>query len=139
MPTLETCRTEIEELHAFFVEWYAGNLEADDFDRMEQAIAPGFELIGPDGERLSREETLEWVRDSRGKYAEAVFDIEIRDVECVERFDDHALIRYEEWQTLSGNETGRISTVLFREEPDRPGGLAWVDLQETWLEPDTDG
>ena len=61
MPTLEACRTEIEELHAFFLGWYGGDLEADDCSRMERAIAPGFELVGPDGERLGRETTLEWV------------------------------------------------------------------------------
>ena len=134
MPTLETCRTEIEELHAFFVEWYGGDLEADAFSRMDRAIASGFELVAPDGERLGREATLEWVRGSRGKYAGEAFNIEIRDVECIERFDEHALVRYEEWQTLSGEETGRISTALFRDEPDTPGGVVWVDLQETWLE-----
>lgn len=134
MPTLEICRNEIEDLHAFFIEWYGGDLEADAFSRMERAIAPDFELVAPDGERLEREATLEWVRESRGKYAEAKFDIEIRDVECIERFNEHALVRYEEWQTLSGEETGRISTALFRTEPDAPEGVVWVDLQETWLE-----
>jgi hypothetical protein len=49
---------------------------------------------------------------------------------------DRCLCTYEEWQTDrhgDGVETGRLSTVLFREAPDAPGGVAWLHVHETWL------
>lgn len=128
---LANCRREIEELHAFFVGWYAG--ERGDFERMERAIGPGFEMVTPDGDRLNREAVLSMVRGGRGKHADAAFDIEVRNVAAVDAGPDHALVRYEEWQTDPEGEDGRLSTVLFRPDGDAPRGLAWAGLHETWL------
>jgi len=154
MVTLDACRREIEALHAFFVGWYAG--ERNDFDRMERALGPGFEMITPGGERLDREEVLAAVRGAHGEHAAGAFDIEIRSVEPVDVREGVAAVRYEEWQTNSGPDagsaggggtdaaaadratTGRISTALFHADPDAPEGVAWAALHETWLEPPGD-
>lgn len=136
MPTRATCEREIERLHEFFVEWYAGKLDQEEFDRMERALAPGFEMITPNGRRNGREAVLDAVRESAGRNAPGEFDIEIRTVEVVADLGDHAVVRYEEWQTTPEDETGRISTVLFTEDPDT-GRVVWRDLQETWIEDST--
>ncbi|MFT4931941.1 MAG: hypothetical protein ACI91T_001827, partial [Natronomonas sp.] len=83
MPTLETCRREIEDLHAFFVRWYAGRIDREDFDRLERALAPEFEMISPTGDRSDRAAVLDWIRESYGREAPGAFDIEIRNVELV--------------------------------------------------------
>lgn len=134
MPTFETCRREIEDLHAFFVRWYAGKTDREAFDRLERALAPEFEMIAPTGDRSDREAVLEWIRESYGREDQGAFDIAIRNAELVREFDDHALVRYEEWQRRADDENGRISTVLLRAADEAPGGLEWVDLQETALD-----
>ena len=65
------------------------------------------------------------------------FTIDIRNVETIDSWDDRAFVRYEEWQTLPEETTGRVSTVLFAtgdENTETETGVAWVHLQETWLE-----
>ncbi len=131
-PTREACWREIEELHAFFVAWYTG--QAEDFERMEAAIAPDFEMVTPDGDRLDRGAVLGTVRAGRGKHDPGTFDIEIRNVDLLEAGDGYAVARYEEWQTAPDGGDGRLSTVVFRPNEDAPGGLAWVTVHETWLD-----
>lgn len=130
----EQCRREIEALHAFFVDWYAGTIARDAFDRMERVIAPGFEMVTPDGRRLDRAAILERVQDSYGRDEPGEFDIEIRNVALVTACGDRALVRYEEWQRQPDGENGRISTVLFGQESDAPEGVRWLDIQETHIE-----
>lgn len=134
MPTHSTCRDEIETLHDFFVDWYAARIPKHEFVRMERAIAPGFEMVTPDGVRCERSAVLEAVRESYGRDDPGEFDIEIQNVELIERLDGHALVRYEEWQTTADERTGRVSTVLLREESAAPGGLQWIHVHETWIE-----
>jgi hypothetical protein len=134
MPTQEQCRRELETLHAFFVDWYAGTVGPGAFDRMEQVIAPGFEMVTPEGQRLDRAGVLEWVRDSRGQYESGEFDIEISNVDVVAAFDDRLLVRYEEWQRQSDGENGRVSTVLFDRAEDTPEGVRWLDVHETYID-----
>jgi len=135
MLSMAACRTEIETLHQFFVGWYTGQLPDEAFSRAESALAPSFEIISPDGERRDREASLAAIRNSFGTYGPAEFEIEIRNVEVVERWDDRALVRYEEWQHTEAT-TGRLSTVLFapaRESTPDEQQLEWRYLQETWL------
>jgi len=124
----------IEDLHDFFVEWYAGEAGPADFERMEHSMAPTFEMVAPDGTRHDRDAVLRMVRESFDRDDPDEFDIEIRDVEVVREMGTHATVRYEEWQTRDGTETGRISTALFREDEAAPCGLAWLDLHETWID-----
>ena len=134
MQVSDSCRQEVEALHEFFVGWYAGQLDRDAFDRMADAIAPGFEMVTPDGDRLDREAVLAMVREAHGRDDPGSFEIEIRNVTVRERMGDHVLVRYEEWQTKPGGDTGRLSTALFREEPSAPGEFHWLDLHETWID-----
>ena len=139
MPALATCEAEIETLHAFFVEWYTGTTDDDAIARLERALAPDFEMVTPDGTRLDRDSVIEDVRVSYERDEPGTFAIEIRNVEVIEQLDGYALVRYEEWQETDDGATGRLSTVLFRDEAAAPGGLEWVDLHETWIEAETDG
>lgn len=133
-PTLPACRREIDELHDFFVAWYTGACDREGFERMEAVIAPGFEMVTPDGDRLGREAVLGMVRDAYTGRDPGTFDIEIGNVELLDGGPDHAVARYEEWQTTPDGEDGRVSTVLFRPDPDAPNGLVWVTVHETWLD-----
>jgi hypothetical protein len=133
VPPLDACEREIEGLHDFFVDWYTG--QRDDFSRMEAAIGNSFELVTPDGETLDREETLEMVRAGHARQPPGTFDIEIRNVELVERLShpDVAIVQYEEWQHDQGETTGRLSTVSFHPSDDAPEGVRWTHLREMWI------
>lgn len=124
----------IEDLHDFFVEWYAGAAGPAEFDRMENALAPTFEMVAPDGRRHDRAAVLRMVRESFDRDDPDEFDIDIRGVSVIREMGAHATVRYEEWQRRGGTETGRVSTVLFREDETAPEGLAWLDLHETWID-----
>ncbi len=131
MSTRETFEREIESLHDFFVGWYAGTLDQDAIGRLETALGSEFQMVTPDGTRHDRAAVIAGIREGYDRDEPEVFDIDIRNVELIERFDEHALVRYEEWQTTTDETTGRISTVLFGETAD---SLVWIDLHETMIE-----
>jgi hypothetical protein len=133
-PAREDCCREVRELHEFFVAYYTGECPEHEFERVERALAPGFEMAGPDGDRVDREQVLSWIEGKRGTYDAGAFDIEIRGCERLSAGPGFALVRYEEWQTAPDGETGRLSSALLRPDDDAPAGLRWVALQETWLE-----
>lgn len=136
------CEREIETLHDLFVRWYCGRANRGEFERVERALDDSFELVSPDGTVTDRAAVLGAIRDAYN--SREGFDIEIRNVEPVFVEDEHALVRYEEWQFPDGEaDTGRLSTALFEtvEQPreqtqtdqTRPAAR-WLHLQETWLE-----
>lgn len=53
-PAVATCRAGTEESHDFFVAWYTGSRSPDEFERMEEVVAPAFEMTEPEEDRLGR-------------------------------------------------------------------------------------
>lgn len=129
MASREDCRNEIERLHEQFVQFYTG--ERGDIEPVEAALEPGFEMVEPGGTVLDRESVLAMVRENGDSYAPGEFDIEIRNVERIETAGNLTVCRYEEWQTAPDGSDGRVSTVVFRADPDTPDGLSWVSVHET--------
>lgn len=125
------CHREVDRLHDFFQGWLSGSLDPGSFSRVEDALAPGFAMIGPDGVRRAREPLLDRIRRSRGSRPR--LRIRIRDVTVVHPGEDHCLVTYEEWQDDPEGSAGRISTALFRREDAAPEGVQWVHLHETWI------
>ena len=135
METPSACRAEITALHEFFVAWFDGSVSRRELSRLERALAPEFEMVTTEGERVDHAALLDGVAESYGRTQGEPFDIEVRDVEVLELFEDHAVVRYEEWQRRGEDgESGRVSTALFRADADAPEGVLWVTLQETALE-----
>ncbi|MFC5367898.1 DUF4440 domain-containing protein [Salinirubrum litoreum] len=143
-PTESACRAEIERLHDRFVAWFTATADEDSFADIADALASDFEMVTPDGNRVGREAVLDSIRAQYGRDDPGTFDIEIRNVDLRHATDDHATVRYEEWQetggetrsdeTTAGETTGRVSTVLFSVDSSATGDLLWVDVHETWLE-----
>jgi len=137
MLTADACRQEIETLHEFFVRWYRGELADEEFERVERALAPAFVMVGPDGSITERDAILASIRDGYDTYDPDACGIDIRNVTPVEIREDRALVRYEEWQTMDGETTGRLSTALFGPgdgDAATDSGVEWRYLQETWLD-----
>lgn len=134
MPTVSACANEIEALHDRFVEWFTGTRPNDIADRLGSSLAPEFEMITPDGDRLNRSTVIKSVDESYDRKHPEDFDIDIQNVERVADLGTHVVVRYEEWQTTPAGTTGRISTGLFRDDSGAPKGVRWVDLHETWID-----
>jgi len=116
------------------VKWFDGSVDRDAISRLERALAPEFEMVTPGGRRVDRVALLDSLGESHGRTTGESFDIDIRAVETLALLDDHAVVRYEEWQTTDDGESGRVSTALFRADADAPEDVVWVALQETMLE-----
>ena len=135
MVTPSACRAEINALHEFFVAWFDGSVPRRELSRLERALAPEFEMVTTEGERVDHAALVDGLAESYGRAEGEPFDIEVRDVEALGLFEDHAVVRYEEWQRRGEDgESGRVSTALFRADADAPEGVLWVTLHETALE-----
>jgi len=90
-------------------------------------------LVGPDGRVRECATIVAWLHDLSGGRG-ADFRMEVSDFRTVWQHDDAILLEYVETQYLEGKTTQRQSTALLRRAPDAPAGMAWVHLQETWLQ-----
>jgi hypothetical protein len=125
---------EIVELHDFFQGWLGGTLPATDevYTRLADTQAPEFAIVTPGGELIPGERLLAQLRAAHGSRPGWRMWIENAEL----RFTQGGLTvaTYEEWQRhADGTVTGRLSTVIFRDQPGTPNGLAWVHVHETWL------
>ena len=137
MITIAACTREIIGLHDFFQAWLEGSAPATDaaFARFLQATAPGFTLISPDGSVAGREATAGWIRAAHG--TRQGFRLWTDEHRLRAGGDDWALVTYREWQAHGGMTTLRLSTALLTADAQTPGGLLWVHVHETWINPPT--
>lgn len=130
------CRTEVEDLHRFFTDWFNGAQPDTDatWSMFEHVMAPGFALVTPGGQLLERAALLESLRPLHGQHPpEAEFAISIRGFAVRHIGAEVVVATYEEWQTLNGAERGRLSTAAFERNPAMPNRVRWLHVHETWL------
>ena len=126
---------EIEELHAFFEDWFTGRIAAtgEGYARFESVLAPDFVIIGPGGDEVGRTPILQRVESAHGSRPEGGFRIWIENTRVRECRPDRCLMTYEEWQEIDGVAKGRLSTVVFGARAGTPNGVEWMHVHETWL------
>ena len=129
----EICRREIEELHQFFQDWFNGDLPETDasFARFADVMAPDFEMVSPNGRSISITSLQPALRQRYNSWQNG--RIWIKNVRVHWQKGELLLVVYEEWQAVDGEENGRLSSVLFQQQPNLPNGLLWLYLHETWL------
>ena len=132
----QQCTKEIIELHQFFVAWFNGKIPNNEatFARFEQVMGLGFGMIGPNGRLTERTPLIETLRQSYGRWQDKP-DSSIWIGNIVLRWEtaDFALLTYEEWQTYDSQTTSHLSSALFQRTSNRPNGVEWCHLQETWI------
>lgn len=133
---LDQARHEVEELHQFFCDWYAGRLPESVFEeRFASHFAANVTFISLSGVALGRDDLVGWIRQNYQSNND--FRIQIRDVTVHSAGEDHILVSYEEWQRNAlGDEpsnNGRITTVFFTLED---GALKWTHIHENRLPQD---
>lgn len=125
-------RTEIEDLHKFFVGWFTGALEVNSFEEGFLArFDPAFLLIPPAGIILSLEELSTSIKKTYDTNPD--FRIAIRNVKIQRMLDNEIIATYEEWQrnalASTPPDNARLATVIFKKsEP-----LQWLHVHETWM------
>lgn len=126
------CLREIEDLHAFFVEWFTGRIENSDehFARLAEALAADFRYVLPGGQLVDRAAVLTDLKTAHGRHTE--FYIEIRNSMVLIDDADSAVIFFEEHQWAGHAYTARFNTALFRPHANAPNGVVWAFLHETW-------
>ena len=130
---------EVVELHAFFEAWLRpansseGNGSALDPARFERGFAPAFRLVGPDGLIRERDTVAAGIHGMRGSRP-AAFRMEVSGFRPVWQQGDAILLEYVETQYGQGKTTKRQSTALLCRAASAPLGIAWLHLQETWLQ-----
>ena len=122
-------QTEIEELHVTFEAYFLGTL--DTLDRVEQALADDFTIVGPYGIESSRAETMSALRDAHG-HTDSL-EISITDLALLLETSECLVARYVENHQLGEQTNHRLSTVVFAKDDAAPNGLRWRRVHETWL------
>ena len=130
----EQCRREVIELHAFFEGWIGGVLPEDEktFARFTDAIGPSMMLVSTDGQLLSHDRLITWIRKAHG--SEPDFRLWVENIQIQQVIGGIVLVVYEEWQDRAAGQNGRQSTALFEEHRTAPNGVRWLHVHETRLE-----
>ncbi len=130
----DACRNEIETLHQCFEDWFNGRVPstAEAFSRIETVLADTFVIVMPQGSKVERAPLLKALYDAHtGRQGIRIWIEHVRVLE-----EDHALVvaEYEEWQSEGGETTSRHSTAVFRRNDEKPNGLQWLRVHETWFD-----
>ena len=126
---MENWSAEIAQLHEFFGGYLSGAI--DSLERMESALAGDFEMVGPNGDKHDRTETMGAVRDAHGSVPSLKITTEDHRLLLAE--DDLVVASYIEVHEFEGGGNRRVSTVVFSNDPTAPNGLLWRRVQETHL------
>lgn len=132
--TLPDWHAEIIDLHEFFQGWLGGTLPKTDavYARLVDTMAAEFSIVTPGGVQIPRTTLLEQLRAAHG--SRPGWTIWIENAQARYQQGGLTVATYEEWQRQAdGNVTGRLSTVVLREQAATPHGLSWVHVHETWL------
>ena len=133
MSSLETdVRTEVEDVHRFFVRWFTGTAERRELnDLFVSRLDDDVIFLSPDGHRMGRDGLVGMFQNAHGNNPD--FRIAIRDVTVQRDLGEHVLATYTEWQKAARSsalaENARFTTVLLKKaQPFR-----WLHIHETWL------
>lgn len=132
--SLPSWQAEIVELHDFFQGWLGGTLPPADeiYARLVDTQAPEFAIVTPGGELIKGPRLLARLRAAYGSRPGWRIWIESAELRLTQ--GGLTVATYEEWQRhADGTVTGRLSTVIFRQQSGTPNGLAWLHVHETWL------
>lgn len=129
---LDNVRSEIVDVHDFFVRWFNGTIARDQLEpRLLSRFDRDVTFISPDGQVLGYDALKKMFENGYG--SNTGFRIEIRDVAVRQESDDAILATYTEWQAgafasnLANN--ARITSAVL--EPGPP--FKWLHIHETWL------
>ncbi|WP_300063074.1 hypothetical protein [uncultured Roseobacter sp.] len=131
------CIEEAHRLHVVLQDWLRGTLPRTPagFAPFADALGDPCRVVSPLGtvtERaalLTEFEAIHGVLSAQGE----AFVVRVENATVLRRWEDQALVSYEEWHDLDGQSSARLSTVLYTAEAAAPLGVAWSFIHETWM------
>ena len=117
---------EVRELHAFLEGWFAGTADLIEFAGLDM-LDDRSQMIAPVGRLQNCNDVCSAIECGCGRRP---MQIEIRNVRA------HPIAPVgidEEWKTIDGRVTARISSAVMGIDPSAPHGLEWMHLHEGWL------
>lgn len=134
-PVEARIQAEVEALHRFFEDWFGARLPADDtaFARLRASLAPGFQLISPEGQVLERQALLDGLRAAHGAEVRSGLAIAVLPGGVRSLGPGLWLVTYQEWHRRGDESRGRQSSAVLEEHAAAPGGFVWRHVHETWL------
>ena len=130
---IDDVKREIEELHQFFQEWFTATLpNTDSAFARAGVLGADFRMVVPNGALVERGPVLAQLRAAYGK--QPGIRIWVEHVTVHQAQGDLLLATYDEVQSVSGQNSTRVSTVLFAKDASTPNGLRWLHVHETWKE-----
>ncbi len=136
MSLFADCSAEIIRLHKILELWTRGTLNQTDqeFAQFADVLAPGLNLINPDGKLEARDKIVERFRASHGARAGLGFSIDISNIVLHYDLGDRALLSYQEhWLIQDKRDSTILSTALLGRQQGLPNNVAWLHLHETWI------
>ncbi len=120
---------EIQRLHTFFDDWFAGR-PGRAIEEFSEALDDDFTIVGPHGSRMTATEVVSAVerRFGASEVAIAVENFDVR------RVGDVYVCHYDELQDIAGEQTRRLSTAVLVSDDTAPGGLRWIVVHETFTD-----
>ncbi len=124
-------RAEIIELHEFFQAYFLG--QTDSLERAENALHDDFTFVGPHGDEVDRQTTID--RLAAGHAHTTDLTITTEEHALLQTSGELVVARYVEGhQWPDGRANRRLSTVVFLVDPTGPNGLRWLRVHETWID-----
>ena len=136
MSLLADCTAEIIRLHKTLESWTRGTVSQTDqeFANFADVLAPGLNLINPDGKIESRDKVVERFRASHGARAGLAFSIQINDIALHHDLGDRGLVSYyEHWLNHGERQSTILATALLGRQDGLPNNVTWLHLHETWV------
>lgn len=130
MDEAQQLATEIERLHHFFEDWYAG-VDGRSIGEFADSLDDAFYIVSPGGDVLDKAGVVGMVHN----HAETGnVEIQIRNVELRSRLASGLrIVTYEEHQRRRADTVAMISTVGLLPDAAGPGGFTWLFVHETSL------
>ena len=151
----ENFEKEVHRLHNTFVDWFTCQIDNNEsnFNRIEKSMDVSFHIINPQGICTNRQPLLDSLKNAYGCRKGETFEIECKNLQLLYSLyssssssdkdgstgsgsavaDTTYLVTYEEWHTMGTVKTARITSALFKYDPELPHQLKWVHVHETWM------
>lgn len=131
------CIEEAHRLHVVFQDWLRGTSPRtpEGFAPFADALADPCRVVSPLGTVTERPELLTEFEANHGVLSAQgeAFVIRVENAIVLRRWENQALVSYEEWHDLDGESSARLSTVLYTADNAAPLGVSWSFIHETWL------
>jgi hypothetical protein len=126
---------EIIELHQFFQDWFNAKLPRTEaaFSRFDSVMAPGFQIITPEGRMVEKDDLNNRLEKAHGAFAETGIRIWVENIRVRPLAEGLWIATYEEWQEEKDKVKTRLSTAIFALREQTPNNIWWRHVHETWL------